>query len=416
MRLRAAILLAVASTTLGAGLVACFDLFHSTGDVLTACQRDAQTPGCQEEAGVTADTGTDAGTDFCAWTETEARANAESACAWLGACENPLGRNEFGSCMFAALLAYDCHANPDHAVKGKARGLWDCLWQARTCGAVDACVFPQGRPGCGGGPFVTCATQGGVPPNADVRVECYYDGGAPSGENCALWGQTCGGDLSDGVCAGTADAAAIDCTFQGCIDSMLHWCSDGGIDVGIDCASNGDQACGGFPTATTAQPALWVACLPQSEAGACTPDASAQCVNGVAVSCPAGRIESVDCNALLQSAHGCTPGPLAPIFDWTSPCSVTADLGGGAGDAGDAGDAANAGDAGDAGVGADAGSTADGGDASACSESCTGPTTLNGCYRGASFPLDCTKVGLGACHIFPTDVGAVRNAMCAPPP
>jgi hypothetical protein len=394
MRGGVAVVLAVTGMTLGAGLVACFDLFHSTDDVLTACQRDARTPGCEGEASAV-EAGVEAGTDFCAWPETEARAHAESACAWLGACEGPLGRNAFGSCMFAALLAFDCRANPDHPVKGKARALWDCLWQVRSCGAVDACVFPQGRPRCGGGPFVTCATQDGGPPNADVRVECFADGGVPSGENCALWGQTCGGDLSEGVCAGSAGAAATDCTFDGCIGTTLHGCA-GGEDVGIDCADNGAQRCGGFPAASPGQPAAWVACLPQSEAGACPPDASAQCVNGTAVSCPAGTVETLDCEALLQNVDAqfdggvgtCTPGALSPQFDWTSPCGI-------AEEAGDGGDA---------------------GDASTCSESCAGVATLNSCYRGASFPLDCTEVGLGACRRVSTDVGSVMNAACTPPP
>jgi hypothetical protein len=69
--------------------------------------------------------------------------------------------------------------------------------------------------------------------------------------------------------------------------------------------------------------------------------------------------------------------------------------------------AANASDGGDAG---------DAGDASTCSESCTGATTLNACYRGASFPLDCEQVGLGACAMVSSDVGALRNAACTPPP
>jgi len=197
MRARVLGLLAVASTTLGAGLMACIDLFHSTSDVLTACQLDAQAPGCGKEAGV------DASTNFCDWTDDVARQHAAHACAWLGACESPLGRNAFGSCMFQALLAYDCAANPNHPVKGKTHDLWDCLSQATSCGAVNACVFPQGPQACGGGPFVTCATQdGGF--NADVRVECLADKDPANGENCALWGQTCGGDLSLGVCGGSA--------------------------------------------------------------------------------------------------------------------------------------------------------------------------------------------------------------------
>jgi hypothetical protein len=396
MRGPVAVALAVLSMTLGAGLVACFDLFHSTGDVLTACQVDAQTPGCRADAGAV-DAEIDAATDFCTWPESEARANAQSACAWLGACETPLGRNAFGACMFAALLAYDCHANPDHPVKGKAHAIWDCLWQARTCGAVDTCVFPQGRPRCGGGPFVACATQDGGPPNADVRVECPADGGTPTGENCALWGQTCGGDLSEGVCAGSAGAPAIGCALEGgsCMDTALHWCASG-YDVGIDCADNGARGCKGFSTATDAEPAAWVACQPQGEGATCQPDASARCDNGVAVSCPAGTVETLDCAALLlQNAQGCTPGMLTPPFDWTSPCQVVGE---------DAGEGGTVGDGGDM------------GDASPCTDSCMGGTMLNGCYRGASFSLDCMQVGLGPCQIVQTDVGRAFNAACTPRP
>jgi hypothetical protein len=386
MRARVAVVLAVVSATLGAGLVACIDLFHSTGDVLTACQLDAHASGCGTEASVEAGGG-DAATDFCAWPESQARQNAVHACAWLGACESPLGRNAFGSCMFQALLAYDCPANPYHPVKGKAHELWDCLWQAQTCDEVNACVFPQGPQECGGGPFVTCATQGGVPPNADVRVECSGKDAAPNGENCALWGQTCGGNLSIGVCGGSAGEAAIACTSQSCSDGMLHVCDDAGRDIGIDCNSNGAQQCNGFPT--PANPS-WVACVPESDAGSCTPTDSATCVDGIAVSCPAGLVERLDCLTLLQNPRACTPGTLSPPYDWTSPCVVAND----AGDAGDEGGAS---------------------DASACVESCDG-TMLTSCYRGALFTLDCAQVGLGACRKVPTDEGTVLNAACAHPP
>jgi hypothetical protein len=375
MRARVLGLFAVASTTLGAGLVACIDLFHSTSDVLTACQLDGQAPGC--EAGV------DASTDFCEWTDDLARQNAAHACAWLGACESPLGRNAFGSCMFEALLAYDCAANPNHPVKGKTHALWDCLWQAASCDAVNACVFPQGPQACGGGPFVTCATQdGGV--NADVRVECLADKDPANGENCALWGQTCGGDLSLGVCGGSAGLAAIDCTKESCDNTMLHVCDDAGRDIGIDCMSNGAQRCGGFPDTSV----RWVACVPQSDGGACAADASAQCVNGVAVSCPAGVTESVDCLTLLQNAHACQPGRLSPPYDWTSPCFVASDDN----DAGEGGEP----------------------DASSCTESCSG-STPTACYRGAAFPLDCSLVKLGPCHEVTTDQGTTMNIACTPP-
>jgi hypothetical protein len=373
------VLLAAGSAASGAALVACIDLFHSTNDVLTACQLDAQTPGCGEEAA----------TDFCAWSADVARQNAMHACAWLGACETPLGRNAFGSCMFEALLAYDCAANPDHPVKGKTRELWDCLWQADTCEAVNACVFPQGPQQCGGGPFVTCASQGGAPhPNADVRVECPANGAPPSGENCALWGQTCGGNLSIGVCGGSAGDAAIACSGASqCDGSMLHVCDDAGRDIGIDCTNNGAQQCNGFPTATAS---AWVACVPESDAGKCTADLSVQCDGGIASSCRAGVPETLDCQSLLQDVHACHAGSLWPPYDWTSPCFVASGEAG----ADDAGEAP---------------------DASACaSDSCSG-TTLTGCYRGASFPLDCGKVGLGPCHMVTTDQGTTMNAACAHP-
>ena len=334
MRARVVVSLAVASAMLGAGLVACVDLFHSTGDVLTACERDAQTPGCVSEASVEA--GVDAGTDFCAWPEDVARQNAVHACAWLGACESPLGRNAFGSCMFQALLAYDCAANPNHPVKSATHALWDCLWAAQSCDAVNKCVFPQGPQVCAGGPFVTCATQDGGMPNGDVRVECSANGAAPSGENCALWGQVCGGDISVGVCGGSSGPAAITCTAQECEQTVVHVCDDAGRDIGIDCMNNGAQRCDGFPTRAGA---AWVACIPESDAGSCAPDASAQCTGGIATSCPAGVPESINCQTLLGNVHACTPGQLSPPFDWTSPCMVAGDeadagdAGGGAGDA-----------------------------------------------------------------------------------
>jgi hypothetical protein len=405
MHTRALVLLAAGSAMLGAGLVACIDLFHSTADILTACELDAQTPGCGKEASAEADV--DAGTDFCAWPEALARQNATHACAWLGACESPLGRNAFGSCMFEALLAYDCAANPNHPVKGETHARWDCLWQAQTCAAINACVFSQGSQQCGeaGAPFVTCASQGGV--NANVRVECLGNGVPPNGENCALWGQTCGGDISVGVCGGSAGEGGIDCTAESCDDTMLHVCDDAGRDIGIDCESNGAQQCNGFPSRADTS---WVACvpLPQGEAGTCAATLSAKCENGIAVSCPAGIPESLNCQTLLQgSAHACTPGQLSPPYDWTSPCVVTSS----AADAGDAGDAGGAGDADDdAEAGDDDGGTA----APACSDSCDGGK-LTSCYRGALFPLDCAEAGLGACQMKTTDEGTLRNAACAKP-
>jgi hypothetical protein len=177
-------LLGAAIAIAGAWLVACFDLFHPTGDILTACEIDAQAPGC---SGPAADGGGKPPTDFCAWSHTEARVHARHACAWLGACQPPAADGAFGACMVQALLAYDCAANPNHQAKGKAHDLWDCLSAAATCGDVAACTG-------------AAATDDGGPP----------------------------------------------CLRSGCYDSRLRWCMQG-EDIGLDCAGNGAQRCDGFP-------------------------------------------------------------------------------------------------------------------------------------------------------------------------
>ncbi|HEY8039678.1 MAG TPA: hypothetical protein VIF15_07785 [Polyangiaceae bacterium] len=357
-----------AGLALGAGLFACFDLFHSTGDVLTACELDAQAPGCAS-AGAT---------DFCAWSPSDARQQAQHACAWLGACETPMGRNAFGSCMFQALLAYDCAANPGHPVKGRTHDLWDCLARVKTCGDVDGCVFPKGTQSCEvDGDITTCGTAvSDTANNFDVRIECIGDGVSPPanahGENCALWGQTCTTSGAVGTCAGgrspQTECQGVNCT----TDGLLHVCVDGG-DLGIDCRSNGAGSCSGYPTPGAAQ---WVACVPEGDGGACTPSEQAQCANGVATSCPAGVPETLDCQALLQQGASCSPGKLSPPFDWTSPCVVTQ---------------------------------------SPCSaDSCSG-MRVSGCARGATFTVDCGQVGLGPCRTVTTDQGSAQHAACTPP-
>ncbi len=371
MRASLSLGLVVATTCVAAGLVACFDLFHSTSDILTACQIDAQTPGCSDAA---PGTDAEAGIDFCAWSTAEARQSAQRACAWLGACETPLGRNAFGTCMFEALLAYDCTANPDHPARGKTHDLWACLSAAQTCADVDACVFPRGPQPCTNAyDYTACGTASGpTGDNDDVRVECI-DGGVTHGENCALWGQTCAYSAGVGSCAGGRDAGS-GCSPE-CFGSELHWCVDGG-DVGIDCADNGAGACGGFPTASAA---AWLACLPSSDAGACAAAATATCSNGIARSCAAGAQEAVDCDELLQVVDACVPGALSPPFDWTSPCRVEP-----------------------------------GPDGGACVESCSG-TVVGGCERGVPATVDCATVGLGACRMVTTDDGTQTHPACAPP-
>lgn len=371
MRAPIGLAIVVAAVCVGAGLVACFDLFHSTTDILTACQIDAQTPGCGDAEPEAA---AEAGVDFCAWSSPTPRNTALRVCAWLGACETPMGRNALGPCMLEALLAYDCAANPNHPVRGKTYDLWACLASAQSCAAIDACVFPVGPQSCKETfDYTSCGTATGpTGDNDDVRVECN-DGGVAHGENCALWGQTCETNGAVGVCAAGRGDAGLPCSRKECVGSALHWCVDGG-DIGMDCADNGAGSCGGFPSTALS----WLACLPSSDAGSCAPDVSAQCASGIASSCPAGVPESVDCDELLQAPDACVPGPLSPPFDWTSACRVDVRP-----------------------------------DSGPCVESCGG-SIVNGCVRGAPVAVDCTSVGLGPCQMVTTDDGTAMHPACTP--
>jgi hypothetical protein len=362
MRILTAAALSVVSCAFGATVVACFDLFHSTGDVLTSCEIDSSAAGCRPDSGI----------DLCAPTAVDARQRAEHSCAWLGACETPLGYNAFGSCMVEALMAFDCAANPTHRFKRKAAGLWACLSVATTCADVHACIFPQGKAVCEGpGDYTACGNATSPTTNDDVRIECV-DGGVAHGENCALWGQTCAPLASGAFCSGF-DAGGCASRGSGCYGATSIYCGPDAGDLGIDCTSFGSGRCSGFPTDDSH--AQWIACVAEADvASPCVPDATATCVDGVAVSCPSGVLESLDCSALLGSPGACAAGRLVPPFDWTSACSLASPL--------------------------------------CTSDSCDGGT-LNGCERGAVFSIDCTKQGLGACAMLATDNGSRQRAACA---
>ena len=377
MAVRASVATALAAAALSVpwvGLVACFDLFHSTSDVRTACELDASVPGCAE-AGAS-EASPPAAIDFCAWTPDEARAQAQRACAWLGACETPLGRNAMGPCVLQAELVYDCAANPNHPAQGKLHDMWACLSTVKACSDVDACVFPIGPQGCDSlGDYVSCGTNtGGGQGNVDVRVECV-DGGPGStvlthGESCALWGQTCTSTTAGAVCRGTG---GVTCT-SGCDDAgSLHWCADGGPDLGVDCTTNGAGAC-----ATTAPYFAYAACDPTKTGGACSPTAppAAQCQGGIARTCLTGSVEAVDCSELLQvDGGGCVPGPLSPPWDWTSACQV---------------------------------------ETGSCTETCQADE-IHTCVRGAPLVVDCTTADLDPCRMVTADLGTETHAACTLP-
>jgi hypothetical protein len=360
------------AAALGAALAACFDLFHSTSGIVSACDLDVQS--CTDAGPQVDGAAGDSGTDFCAFTPIEAVAHAQHACAWLGACETPMGSNAFGTCMFDALLAYDCNANPNHPVRGATYAFWDCLRQVGNCGDVTKCVFPGGVPSCkwNGRDFTACASAGGSQYSSTVRIECIdVDGGLAVGEDCADHGQTCSSADGGASCTGSA---GLSCANTGCSQgSQLHQCS-GGSDMGIDCASNGAGRCGGFPGGDAGN--LWVACVASGDAG-CAPTQQATCVSGYATSCPSGVPESVYCPELLQTTgNACVDGTLLPPFDWTSPCVVSPPT--------------------------------------CTTDSCDADGGVIGCARGATYPLDCASQGLGPCTMVITDEGTQTHAACTP--
>ncbi len=366
---------------------ACTDLFHSTDDLLTKCELDAATSGCPArtadagaavEAAAAEEAEAAAPVDFCSWTSAVAQQTAAHACAWLGACETPLGNNAFGACLFQAGLAYDCAANPSHPVKGETYRLWACLASVQTCDDVSRCVLPGGSVRCNGSGYVACLESSGGDASASaVRVECS-DAGL-HGENCALWGEACNSTSTGGACGvGGATACADGGPPSACSGSTLA-CSNG--QIAFDCSGNGSQAC----TPAAPSPAVGLACFPV-DAGTgerCMPDAMATCAGGVASSCPTGVPETLQCGTLLSLGDtnaACTSGPLGAGFDWTSPCALTPPE-----------------------------CTAD-----ACGDGGSGPT-LVGCVRGAPTALDCVGEGLGPCRLVPTNAGAEVRPACTPP-
>lgn len=363
-----------------AASVACVDLFHGT-DFVTLCERDPSSPSCGGEGGVDAeapDVATDASKppiDFCDWTPSAARARAEHACAWLGACEGPLGENVFGPCMLHALWAYDCDLNPTMRPNGETRALWACLAEAKSCGDVDACVFADGVTQCNAvpsGSFTACGTAGA----SAVRVECGSpEQGRPIGiDPCALTGRSCERlDDSTGVCTGAkkktcslgkscAGTAAVDCQSLG----------GGLVDRGVDCAA--------FGAGTCVEKDGSVACAPQTDAGACArPSVDVTCANdgGAASSCVGGKEIFVDCTKLSTNVTCDVDTKPVPAYDPIQAC-------------------ANRDPAGSCAVSA--------------ADSCAGKI-LRSCAQGIPFALDCTSVGLGACEKI---AGGVL-ARCTPP-
>jgi hypothetical protein len=363
------------ATVLGAGTAACVDLFHSTDGLRSACEIDPSTPGCAPSENP----------DLCNLSA-NAQAIATHACAWLGACEGPVGRNSFGECVVEARLAYDCAANPSHPFQGQAAQLWGCLAQAGSCADVDACILPGGAPGCARVGSACAGAQDGGPAGT-VRLQCVassmLDGGSDAvadgaagltayAEDCALFGQICSMSGGEAVCTGSAGVGGCSEGAGGCPQegsNALVWCGPGDVDLGLDCSSNGAQACSGYPS-----PAQWVACVPEGDAPCQAPSLAVECDGGIATSCPTGVAETIDCTALLGDAGACVAGALDPPFDWTSPCQVPVPQ---------------------------------------CSaDQCDDAGHLVGCMRGAIVTVDCQQEDLGPCVAVELDAG-LSAAACA---
>lgn len=364
-RTRARTVCGMLITTVGIATVglpmACSDLFHGTDDIRTACARDAAALGCAapaSSAGPDASDGSAPAVDFCAWSSQDARHYAEHACAWLGACETPLGRNAMGSCLFEGLLAYDCAANPAHRPKGVTRDLWACLAVANSCDAVRQCLLPRAV-SCVVGASATCVDDS----VGSSRTIC--DDGGVHVENCALWSERCAAQDGGATCGSFAAPFCANGTNPvGCGAGQLLCGADGPSSVLFDCTGSGGQNCGGFPMQDAA---AWLACTPEDAgtSAACDPTVSVTCEGGTANSCPTGIPEVLACDTLLATDGGCTAGSLSPPYDWTSPCGLVAPQ-----------------------CGHDA--CGDGGPGVA--------TTLAACVRGAVRAVDCSALGLGPCQ------------------
>jgi hypothetical protein len=352
-----------AGSALVASAFACGDLFHDT-NFESACGVDAAA--CVGPEATTGDgpaeIGTGSPTNFCAWSSTTARANALHACAWLGACAGPLGNNAFGACMRRAILAYDCNANPNRPVLGAAHAFWDGLWRASSCAAVSAVVEPGSTRGaCGASSFAYVACE--PSPNASTRLACAAGtgGGDEGRENCAAMGQTCTVAGATAICSGSMGV----CQGAGvsCAGTELHDCDpDGGVDLGVDCASFGSGAC--------VTPG---ACAAQGDAG-CAATTVVTCAGDVATGCPSGTEESVDCSALLGATGSCSPSAAGRGWDVSRACAVGA-------------------------CGAD---------------SCAG-TVLQSCVQGVPVSVDCATLGFSSCSLVSVPGDPVAHGACGPP-
>lgn len=297
------------AAALGVVLAACGDLFHGTDDIKNLCELEAGVEGCGVDA-ATVDTGAetaapDAGFALCLTNSAGAKARAETACKWLGACETPIGRNRFATCMVDALSTYDCNITPNRKPNGKPADYWKCLAQVDSCAKVDACVFTTGHNLCPDGGVLSTCDPGRSP---GVRNVCNGSN-ILRGEACFATGRSCADGI--GLCLGESSGGS--CT-TGCFGKQLHDCDDAGVNVGVDCNVFGAQAC--------VSSGSILGCKAQN-GNPCTATTAVTCTSGgIATGCPSGVEETVQCRSLTGQT-ACDPGAPGPLWDVSRVCFNT---------------------------------------------------------------------------------------------
>jgi len=353
MRLR--VLFVTAGVSAIAAIVACGDLFHGTS-FDTKCTADASAKGCPRPPV----------TELCAVDIATALARAEHACAWLAACESPMGQNRTGLCIANALMAYNCEANPNRKPIGDAYQYWLALANADDCAGIVKAVAPAGKQACSPmnpnapQPYTGCGSRDGVIGNPFSRVQCPVADSLTKGlyENCAAYGKKCSAtstnDLSQ--CVG-AEARA--CTTTKCSGQKLVNCdNDAGIDHGIDCAQFGDGTC----IATGASPA----CKPSSTTVLAATNVVRCGSDDIAKGAVTGFEESVNCKVFTGVVDGGT---------YPSPACVPIDGGS---------------------VGITPRDACQG--KLGCTDDICDKSVLRACVQGNEIRFDCKDVGLGGCN------------------
>lgn len=352
---------AAASSFVVLGL-ACVDLFHGT-EFETLCIHSPDDPACTGDAAIDVDAAAEAAPrphpDFCAWSSSEARKQALRACAWLGACEGPLGEAVFGPCAVRAQLAYDCKAAPSVRPQGAVDEFWGCLATVRSCGDVDGCVFPGGVQSCVAVPTGSSSACGTLAGNTATRLKCAGPAGRAVGvEPCVMLGKTCAAEsTSVASCVGSL---GFTCATTGCSGTKAVDCRTAGtrkLDRGVDCAGYGAGACvdgAGGP-----------ACKGGPTAPSCSTDPAPRCNADLLTTCIDGRDVQIDCTKL---GLRCDVSQAVALYD---PAAGCVDRPG------------------------------------ACSgpDKCVG-NKLQSCARGSVYEVDCADVGLGPCKIDASGNGA----------